>query len=73
MTTEELAAAGLPAKPEIQNPETTQLPEGHSSPAASGTRSHKDGGVRSDDEDVRDVEADIKDLITAKQSGPVDR
>jgi hypothetical protein len=71
MTTEELAAAGLPAEPEIQNPETTQLPEGHSSSAASGSRSHEDGEVRSDDEDVRDVDADVKDLITAKQSGPL--
>jgi hypothetical protein len=30
MTTEELAAAGLPVEPEIQNPETVQLPEWHS-------------------------------------------
>jgi hypothetical protein len=71
MPTEELAAAGLPAEPEIQNPETTQLPEGHSSPAASESRSREDGEVRSDDEDVGDVDADIKDLITAKQSGPL--
>jgi hypothetical protein len=70
MTTEELAAAGLPVEPEIQNPETAQLPEGYSSPAASGSRSHEDGEVMSDDEDVGDVDADIKDLITAKQSGP---
>jgi hypothetical protein len=36
MTTEELAAAGLPAEPEVQNPESAQFPERHSSPAASG-------------------------------------
>jgi hypothetical protein len=71
MTTEELAAAGLPAEPEIQNPETTQLPERHSSLAASGSRSREDGEVRSDDEDVGDVDADIEDLIAAKQSGPL--
>jgi hypothetical protein len=71
MTTEELAAAGLPAELEIQNPETAQLPEGHSSPIASGYRSHEDGEVRSENEDVGDVDADIKDLITAKQSGPL--
>jgi hypothetical protein len=71
MTTKELAAVGLPADPEVQNPETAQLPEGHSSPAASGSRSHEDGEVRSDDEDVGDVDADVKDLITAKQSGPL--
>jgi hypothetical protein len=66
MTTEELAAAGLSAEPEVQNLETAQLPEGHSSPAASGSRSHEDGEVRSDDEDVGDVDADVKDLNTAK-------
>jgi hypothetical protein len=66
MTTEELAAASLPAEPEIQNPETSQLPEGHSSPATSGSRSREDGEVRSDDEYVGDVDADIKDLIIAK-------
>jgi hypothetical protein len=71
MTTEELAAAGLPTEPEIQNPETTQLPERHSSLAASGSRSREDGEVRSDDEDVGDVDADIEDLIAAKQSGPL--
>jgi hypothetical protein len=71
MTTEELAAAGLPAEPKVQDPETAQLLEGHSSPAASGSRSHEDGEVRSDDEDVGDIDADVKDLITAKQSGPL--
>jgi hypothetical protein len=71
MTTEELAAAGLPAEPEVQNPENTQLPEGHSSPAASESKSHEDGEVRSEDEDVGDVDTDVKDLITAKQSGPL--
>jgi hypothetical protein len=70
MTTEELAAAGLPAELVVQNPETTQ-PPGHSSLAASGSRSHEDGKVRSDDEDVRDVDADVKDLIRARPSGPL--
>jgi hypothetical protein len=69
MTTEELPAAGLPAEPEVQNPETAQLPEGHSSPAASKSRTHEDGEIRSKDEEVRDVDADVKDLIVAKQSG----
>jgi hypothetical protein len=43
MTTKELVAAGLPTEPVVQNLETTQPPEGHSSPAASGSRSHEDG------------------------------
>jgi hypothetical protein len=71
MTTEELAATGLPVDPEVRNPETAQLPEGHSSPTSSGSRSHEDGEVRSDDEDVGDVDANVKDLITAKQSEPL--
>jgi hypothetical protein len=71
MTSKELAAAGLPAEPKIQNSEIAQLPEGHSSLATSGSRSPEDGEVRSDDEDVGDVDANVKDLITAKQSGPL--
>jgi hypothetical protein len=66
MMTEELAAAGLLVEPEVQNPETAQLPEGHSSPAASGSRTHEDGEVRSEDEEVGDVDADVKDLIAAR-------
>jgi hypothetical protein len=71
MTTEELAAAGLPAKSEVQNYETAQLPEGHSSLAASGSRTHEDREIGSEDEDVGDIDANVKDLITAKQSGPL--
>jgi hypothetical protein len=69
MTTEELATAALPADPEVQIPETALLPEGHSSPAASGSGTHEDGEIRSEEEEVRDVDADVKDLILAKQSG----
>jgi hypothetical protein len=71
MTTEELAAAGLPAEPEVQNPETALLPEGHSSPATSGSRTHEDGEVRSEDEEVGDVDADVKDLIAVRLPGPL--
>jgi hypothetical protein len=71
MTTEELVAAGLSAEPAVQNPETSQPSEGQSPPAASRSRSHEEGEVRIDDEDVGDVDADAKDLITAKQSGPL--
>jgi hypothetical protein len=56
MTTEELAAAGLPVEPEVQNSETAQLPEGHSSPAGSGSRTHEDEEVGSEDEDVGDID-----------------
>jgi hypothetical protein len=70
MMTEELAAAGLPTDSEVKDSETAQLPEGHSSPAASGSRTHKDGEIGSEDEEVGDIDADVKDLIAAKQSGP---
>jgi hypothetical protein len=71
MIAEELAAAGLPAEPAVQNPEIVQPPEEHPSPAASEPSSHEDGEVRSDDEGVGDVDADLKDLIAAKQLGPI--
>jgi hypothetical protein len=71
MTTEELAAAGLPAEPVVQNTEVVQPPKGHPSPAASESRSHEDGEVRSDDEDVGDVDADVRDLVTARPTGPL--
>jgi hypothetical protein len=65
MTAEELAAPGLPAEPEVQHPEIAQLPEGHSSPAASRSRTHEDGETGSEDEEVGDVDVDVKDLIAA--------
>jgi hypothetical protein len=69
MTNEELAAAGLPAKPAAQDPEIVQPPEEHSSPTASESRSHEDGVVRTNDEDVGDVDADVRDLIRTRPTG----
>jgi hypothetical protein len=43
MTIEELAAAGLLAKPVVQNPEIAQPPEGQSPPAVSGLGVTKKG------------------------------
>jgi hypothetical protein len=63
MTTEELAIAGLPAEPVVQNPKNAQPPEEEGSPTASESRSHEDGEVRTDDEDVGDVDADVRDLV----------
>jgi hypothetical protein len=71
MMTEELAAAGLPAKPAVENPDIAQPSEGHPSPAASESMSHEDGEVMTDDEDVRDVDADVKDLIRTRPTGPL--
>jgi hypothetical protein len=71
MTTEELAAAGLLAEPVVQNPENAPPPEEEGSPAASESRSHEDGEVRTDDEDVGDVDVDIKDLVRTRPTGPL--
>jgi hypothetical protein len=71
MTNEELAAAGLPAEPAAQEPEIVQPFEEHSSPTASESRSHEDGEVRTNDEDVGDVDADIRDLIRTRLTGPL--
>jgi hypothetical protein len=71
MTTEELAAACLPAEPVAQNPENAQPPEEEGSPAASESRSHEDGEVKTDDEDVRDVDANVRDLVRTRPTGPL--
>jgi hypothetical protein len=71
MTTEELAAAGLPVEPEVQDHEIAEPPEEPTSPAASGSGILEDGEIRSEEEDVGKVDADVKDLIAVKQSGPL--
>jgi hypothetical protein len=71
MTTEELIAAGLPAEPIVEGPENVPPPEDGGSPAAIGSRSHEDGKVRTDDEDVRDVDAGIGDFVKEKAVGPL--
>jgi hypothetical protein len=65
MTTEELVAAGLPTEPVVEGPENAPPP------AASGSRSHEDGEVRTDDEDVGDVDAGLGDLVKARAWGPL--
>jgi hypothetical protein len=71
MTTEELVAAGLLAEPVAQNPENAQPPEEEGSPAASESRSPEDSEVRTDDEDVGDVDADVRDLVRTRPAGPL--
>jgi hypothetical protein len=67
MTTEELVAAGLPTEPEVQEPGTTQPTEDETSPAVSGPGNREDGEIRSEEEDIEDIDADLKDLVTAKR------
>jgi hypothetical protein len=70
MTTEELIAAGLPVDPVVEGAERAAPTEDACSP--SGSRSRKDGEVKSDDgEDIEDVDADISDLVKAKTTGPL--
>jgi hypothetical protein len=71
MTTEELVAAGLPAEPIVEGPENAPPPKEGGSPAASGSRSHEDGEVRTDDEDVGDVDAGVGDLVRTRPAGPL--
>jgi hypothetical protein len=69
MTSEEFAAAGIPpAKEEIQETDIPQLPEDNPARAASGSKNHDKGEIRSDGEDIRGVDVDPKDLIAAKRS-----
>jgi hypothetical protein len=68
MTTEELIAAGLPVDPIVEGPENAVPTEDVGSP--SGSRSHEDGEVRTDDdEDTGDVDAGIGDLVKATVVG----
>jgi hypothetical protein len=71
MTNEELAAAGLPAELVAQNPENVQPLEEEGSPTASESKSNEDGEVRTDDEDVGDVDADVRDLVRTRPTGPL--
>jgi hypothetical protein len=70
MTTEELIAAGLPVDPIVECPENAAPAEDVGSP--SGSRSHEDGEVRTDDDEgIGDVDAGIGDLVRAKAVGPL--
>jgi hypothetical protein len=67
---EELIAAGLPVDPVVEGDEHVAPAEDTGSP--SGSRSHEDGEVQSDDgEDIGDVEAGVGDLVRAKTSDPL--
>jgi hypothetical protein len=68
MTTEELVAAGLPpAEEEIQEAEIAQFPEDNPTAGASGSDNHEDGEIRSEGEDIGDVDADLKDLVVTRR------
>jgi hypothetical protein len=56
MTTEELIAAGLPAEPEVQEPGTSQPAKDKTSPTAGGSGNREDGEIRSQEEDMEDID-----------------
>jgi hypothetical protein len=70
MTSEELAAAGLsPNRDEVHESEDIHVREsdlGNASAHESETR--EEGEVRSEGEEIRDVEADPRDLVSVKRS-----
>jgi hypothetical protein len=66
MTTEELIAAGLPAEPEVQEPGASQPAEDKTSPTAGGSGNREDGEIRSEEEDMEDINADMKNLVSTK-------
>jgi hypothetical protein len=68
MTTEELLAASLPTEPEVRELETARPAEDETSPAAGGSGNREDGEIRSEEEDFKDIDADLKDLVTTKRS-----
>jgi hypothetical protein len=67
MTSEELAAAGLPpVEEDMQGIEIGQLSE--ENPAADGSGNREEGELGSEGENIEDVDADLKDLVSAKRS-----
>jgi hypothetical protein len=69
MMTEELAAVGIPpVEQETREPEITQPAEDNTSPGVSGSENCEDGEIRLEGEDIGDVDADLRDLVSAKRS-----
>jgi hypothetical protein len=67
MTSEELAATGLPpVEEDMQGTEIGQLSE--ENPTADGSEIREEGELRSEGENIEDVDADLKDLVSAKRS-----
>jgi hypothetical protein len=68
MTFEELAAAGLsPNRDEAHESEDINVRESDlDSASAHDSETHEEGEVGSEGEDLKNVEADLKDLVTTK-------
>jgi hypothetical protein len=70
MTTEELATAGLsPNRDEARESEDIHVRESDlDNASARDSETREEGEVGSEGEDLENVEADLKDLVTAKRS-----
>jgi hypothetical protein len=70
MTSEELAAVGIPsAGEEVQGSENAQPQEADPVPAAAPeSENREEGEIRSEEECLGDVDADSRELIAAKRS-----
>jgi hypothetical protein len=67
MTAEELAAVEIPpVQEDMQGTEIGQLSE--ENPAADGSEIRVEGEFDSEGENIEDVEADLKDLVSTKRS-----
>jgi hypothetical protein len=67
MMSEELAAAGLPLVEEgVHGTEVAQPSE--ENPGADGSENREEGEIGSEEENIEDVDADLKDLNSVKQS-----
>jgi hypothetical protein len=70
MTSEELAVAGHPpVEEDMQGTEIGQPSE--ENPAVDGSENREEGQIRSEGENIDDVDADLKDLVAAKRSNPI--
>jgi hypothetical protein len=70
MTFEDLAAAGLPLVEEgMHGTEVAQPSE--ENPSADGSENREEGEIGSEEENIEDVDADIKDLVSVKRSKPL--
>jgi hypothetical protein len=49
-------------------PGTSQPAEDKTSPTPVGFGNHEDGEIRSEEEDMEDIDADLKDLVSTKRS-----
>jgi hypothetical protein len=70
MTSEELAVVGLsPNRDEVHGSEDIHVRESDlDNVSARDSKNREEGEVRSEGEDLENVEADLKDLVTAKRS-----